>query len=129
MEESKNTIKSFQDLEAWKACRIVLRTIRTEILPRIPAKDFDMKDNINRAARSTTRNLAEGYGRFTFKDNAHFVKISRGSLHEIEDDLITIFEEGHLDKNTFENINSQVATAIRIVNGYLRYLNSQNIKN
>jgi four helix bundle protein len=128
MEESNNPIKSFQDLEAWKACRRVLRIIRVDILPKIPNNDFDMRSNIYRAARSTTRNLAEGYGRFTFKDNAHFVKISRGSLHEIEDDMITIYEEGHIDKNTFDKTNMEIATAIRIVNGYLRYLNSNNNK-
>lgn len=127
MNEIKSEIKSFQDLEAWKACRTVLRYIRLEIVAKIPTNDFDMKDNMIRAVRSTTRNIAEGYGRFTYKDNAHFVKISRGSLHELEDDLITLFEEKYIDQDTYNNTNDLIYTAIKIVNGYLRYLNSKAI--
>lgn len=128
MNEIKSEIKSFQDLEAWKACRAVLRYIRLEIVAKIPNNDFDMKDNMIRAARSTTRNIAEGYGRFTYKDNAHFVKISRGSLHELEDDMITLFEDKYIDLTTYDNANQLISTAIKIVNSYLRYLNSKIIK-
>ena len=52
-----------------------------------------MKGNLTRASRSTTRNIAEGYGRYNYKDNRGFVIISRGSLFEVHDDLITLRED------------------------------------
>ncbi len=82
-------IKSFEDLECWKAC-VEVRKYVSVLINKFPASEkYDLIDNMKRASRSATRNIAEGYGRFHFKENIQFCRHSRGSLYEIIDDLIT----------------------------------------
>ena len=62
-------LSSFEELECWKACRIVKDEI-TLIIKTFPdSEKYDMVDNMKRAARSTTRNIAEGFGRHHHKEN------------------------------------------------------------
>ena len=86
---SKKSFKSFEDLECWKACTDVRRYI-TELVKKYPKEEkFALVDDMERAARSTTHNVAEGYGRFHFQENIQFCRISRGLLYELIDQLIT----------------------------------------
>ena len=65
----KESFKSFEDLECWKACTEVRRFI-TQLVEKYPKDErFAIVDNMKRAARSTTHNLAEGFGRFHFQEN------------------------------------------------------------
>lgn len=85
-----------------------------------------MVQNLRRAARSTTRNIAEGFGRFHYKENCQYCRISRGSLFEIKDDLIICMDEGKVNKDETKEGFELVNQAIHSVNGYIKYLNSKN---
>ena len=87
-----------------------------------------MIQNLRRAARSSTRNIAEGFGRFHFKENIQFCRIARGSLFEIKDDLITCADENRVPQEDIESGIELVESAIHSVNGYIRYLDSKNKK-
>jgi len=80
---------------------------------------------MRRAARSTTHNIAEGFGRFHFKENTQFCRISRGSLYELVDQLITSLDEGYITRTQYEAGRKIIEHAIRLLNGYIRYLNNQ----
>jgi four helix bundle protein len=84
-----------------------------------------MKDNFIRAARSTTRNIAEGFGRFSFKENIHFCRIARGSLYELIDDTITMHEENQLNDNAYRIGREKINHALKVLNGYIAYLQKQ----
>jgi four helix bundle protein len=62
--KGKNSFKSFEDLECWKACTEVRRFIYQIIKKYPPDEKFGLVDDMKRAARSTTHNIAEGFGRF-----------------------------------------------------------------
>src|SRR4051812_44876820 len=96
---------SFEQLESWKACRLVVKWVR-EMVMKLPSKEFDLKDNVSRAARSTSRNIAEGFGRFHYQENIQFCRISRGSLFEIIDDAITMVEEKYISETKYINWQS-----------------------
>ena len=85
---------------------------------KLPAKEFDLKDNVSRAARSTTRNIAEGFGRFHYQENIQFCRISRGSLFEIIDDTITMLEEKYISETEYIEGIRKIDSAIKILNGY-----------
>ena len=77
----KGSIQNFEDLECWKACRELRLFIAQDILSMFPSDErYRLGDQIIRAARSATANIAEGYGRFHFADNAKFCALIDGQL-------------------------------------------------
>ncbi|PXF56175.1 MAG: four helix bundle protein [Deltaproteobacteria bacterium] len=124
---SKKSFKSFEDLECWKACTEVRRFI-TELVKKYPKDEkYSLVDDMKRAARSTTHNVAEGYGRFHFQENIQFCRISRGSLYELIDQLITSLDEGHITDGEYERGRELINGAQVLLNGYIRYLNKAKI--
>ena len=118
------TLKSFEELECWKACQEVKLWVMKIIKQFPPEEKYDLTDNIKRAANSTTRNIAEGFGRFTYKENARFVIISKGSMTEVLDDAITAKMKDYITKEELEIGREKIDRALQLINGYLRYLNN-----
>jgi four helix bundle protein len=116
-------INAFEDLECWKACRELRLFVAREILPKLPKEErYRLGDQVIRAARSMTANIAEGYGRFHYLDNAKFCSNARGSCHEVLDHLITANDEGMVADGLLERGRDLVGTATRLLNGYMAYL-------
>lgn len=84
-----------------------------------------MIQNLRRAGRSSTRNIAEGFGRFHYKENIQFCRISRGSLFEIKVDLIICLDENRVSEKEVRQGLSLTNDAIFSINGYIKYLNSR----
>ncbi len=94
-----------------------------EISAKFPNDEkYDLKDNLRRAARSATRNIAEGFGRHHHKENTQHCRISRGSLFELIDDVITTFEEQYIDYEEYNQGRQLIDRAIQLTNGYINYL-------
>lgn len=81
-----------------------------------------MGDQLLRAARSTTANIAEGYGRFHYLDNAKFCSNARGSCWEVLDHLITARDEEFVPEELLVRGREFVGHAVRLINGYMKYL-------
>jgi four helix bundle protein len=119
------SFKSFEDLQCWQACREV-RIFISELVKSYPKEErFSIVDNMKRAARSATQNIAEGFGRFHYKENLQFCRVSRGSLYELIDDLITSIDEGFINKEDYELGRIKISNAMALLNGYINYLNSK----
>ena len=84
-----------------------------------------MVDDMKRAARSTTHNVAEGFGRFHFQENVQFCRISRGSLYELIDQLITSKDDDYITSEEYEESRTLISKALALLNGYIRYLSRQ----
>lgn len=84
-----------------------------------------MVDDMKRAARSTTHNVAEGFGRFHFQENVQFCRISRGSLYELIDQLITSKDDDYITSEEYEEGRTLISKALALLNGYIRYLSRQ----
>ena len=120
-----NSLKTFEDLKCWQACREV-RLFICRLVNDYPKEEkYSLADNMKRAARSTTENIAEGFGRFHYKENAQFCRISRGSLFELLDDLITSIDEKYINQEDFHKGRDLIAKALKLLNGYINYLNRQ----
>jgi len=117
------TITSFEDLDCWKACRNLRLFVATEIIPALPKEErYRLGDQILRAARSATANIAEGYGRFHHMDNAKFCSNSRGSCNEVLDHLITANDENMITMEHLNRGRDLVTSSLRLLNGYMTYL-------
>jgi len=117
-----HTIRSFEDLECWKACVSVRKFISILIKKFPDSEKYDLVSNMKRASRSKTRNIAEGYGRYHFKENIQFCRQSRGSLFELLDDLITSRDDGYITQEEYSDGRKYIESALRLLNGYINYL-------
>ncbi|MBM3130271.1 MAG: four helix bundle protein [Chloroflexi bacterium] len=118
-----SAIRTFEDLDCWKRCRELRVFIAKEIVPILPKQErFHLGAQILDAARSTTANLAEGYGRFHYLDNAKFCSNARGSCYEVLDHLITSNDEGMIPPDKLARGRELVMVAVQVINGYMNYL-------
>jgi four helix bundle protein len=123
MEKKNQEIKSFEDLEVWQYTRKLQRSI-TELIKTFPkSEQYRLSDQMIRAARSSPRNIAEGFGRYHFQENIKFCRYARGSLNELLNELITAYEENYIDKSQLQSYREFIETCIRLLNGYISYLN------
>ncbi len=96
-------------------CDHIVRTFPKE-------EQYRLRDQLIRASRSVTANLAEGYGRFHYAENIQFARQARGSLYEIIDHLTVAQEEKLISDDTFTLVREGVLRAVLVVNGFIRYL-------
>jgi four helix bundle protein len=123
MKVAPGPIRGFEDLECWKACRDLRRFVAAEVVPRLPKEErYRMGDQLLRAARSTTANIAEGYGRFHYLDNAKFCSNARGSCWEVLDHLITSCDEQLIGDDLLARGRELVGHSVRLLSGYMNYL-------
>lgn len=79
---------SFERLEVWKLSRNLVKDIY-KLTEKFPSEEkFGLTGQIRRCAVSVSSNLAEGSGRKSFKDQAHFSQMSYSSLLELLNQLI-----------------------------------------
>ena len=77
---------------------------------------------IVRSADSIGANIAEGNGRYSYKDNQRFIKIARGSLNETRHWLRRAYIRNLLTKEQIEKLKPIIEKLTLKLNGYLRYL-------
>jgi four helix bundle protein len=114
-------MKDFKELEVWKESkRLVIMIYKsTETYPKHEL--FGLSNQMRRAAVSIPSNIAEGIGRKTDKDAAHFMFTSRGSLFELETQVIISFDLGYILQERQDEILNQIAHCRRLVNGMINY--------
>ena len=116
-------ITSFEDLECWQASRRLRVFVAKTVVPNLPKEErYGLASQILRSARSTTANIAEGYGRFHYLDNAKFCSNARGSCFETLDHLITAYDEGMISSELLDQGLELVNESAKILNGYIHYL-------
>ena len=97
-------IKSYKDLLIWqKGIKIV--TMVYHLTNSFPKEElFALTNQLKRAAVSIPSNISEGFGRNTDKSFSHFLDISRGSLYELETQLIIARHKNYINDNTHQTI-------------------------
>ncbi len=85
-----------------------------------PEEKYGLAAQMRRAAFSVTANLAEGYGRFSYKENIQFSRQSRGSAFELRDHFTTALDATYFNQDAYQDLESLAMQVIRLLNGYIR---------
>ena len=75
-----NKIERFEDILSWQKARVLTQEIYASTRVGLFAKDFGLKDQIQRASVSAMANIAEGYERGGDREFLQFLSNSKGSL-------------------------------------------------
>lgn len=120
--------RDFMSLDAWKKAREVKLFFYKKILPKLPKEEkYNLELQIRKASVSITSNISEGYGRFHYQEGLQFYRISRGSLYELKDHLISCFDFGYIMKDLLDEGISLIESAKKTINGYINFV-KQKIK-
>ena len=81
-------IKNYRDLVVWQKA-MDLTTMLYQIVRKLPKEEtYALSDQMRRAAISIPSNIAEGFGRNSTKEYTHFLYITKGSVCELETQLM-----------------------------------------
>jgi len=116
---AKIKITSFTDIKAWQeGHKLVLKIY--EITNQFPAREtYSLVDQMRRAASSITSNIAEGFGRQSFRDRVKFYYIAQGSLTELKNQILIAKDIGYIKEGDFEGIAAQANTVHKLLHGFI----------
>ena len=112
----------FRDLEVWQLCREIRKKVWTLTRKFPPEEKYRLTDQMIRSSRSATNCIAEGYGRYHYQENIQFCRQARGSLYELIDHVLVAKECCYMEESEATELIEEIEEAIRVLNGYIRYL-------
>lgn len=124
MKESRehHSAKEFYDLDVWKRAR-ELRNNAFKLIRQFPLhENYGLSDQIKRASRSISACIAEGHGRFTYRDQVHFCVMARGSLMELLNHWIDAYDQKYISQEVLILQEKKIREIARMLNGYMAHL-------
>lgn len=112
--------KSYRELVVWQKAMDYVDAVYAvqRLFPR--EELYGLGDQLRRAAVSIPSNIAEGFGRETHADFAHFLSQARGSLYEVETQLEIAHRNGYVE--SLDELNYQSAEIAKILGTLIRKL-------
>jgi len=93
---------------------------------KYPADEkYRMVDQIRRASNAVSSNIAEGYGRYTYKEKIRYMHISRGEASELKQLMIRSQKKGYLKEESLEFIDGKITELMKGINGYIKFLQNK----
>jgi four helix bundle protein len=117
-------MQEFTDLEVWREAHKLTLVIYA-LTRRFPADErFALTTQIQRAVVSIESNIAEGFGRFSQSELHHFCNIARGSLAEVQCQLMVARDLGHIPAEETTAALSQAVSVRRLLHAFMKSLRS-----
>lgn len=125
MKIEKRRNKDFRELNVWLEARILKNQIFQLVKSFPPEEKYRLSDQVIRSSRSINDNIAEGHGRFSYKDQLHFCIQARGSLSETLNHLINALDCAYIDQAVFNEHYIQYKKVEQLLNGYITFLRNK----
>ena len=121
-------IDDFRNLVAWQLSDQLKCEVFAFTAIGLAARDFRYRDQIRDSSASTTRNIAEGFGRFNPGEFAKFCEYALGSLEETKNSLIDGRDRGYLEARLFSRLWNLARAVERATKHLALYLRSEKAK-
>jgi four helix bundle protein len=110
-------LRRYQDLIAWqKAMDLVTRVY--EVTGGFPRREmYGLTNQLRRAAVSVPSNIAEGQGRKAGREFLRYLAISRGSLQELETQIIIASRLGYIEEPEHIDLIEKITEVSRVISG------------
>ena len=113
----KDAKYSYKNLEAYKESKTLVKQVYA-LLKKFPKEEtYALCDQLRRAVISVPSNLAEGSGRYSVKEQLHFIEIAYGSLLEVECQIDIVHDIKYVSDPEYINVINQIDKASTSLSG------------
>lgn len=118
--ETKQKIKSFTDLIAWKEAHKLAIFVyeATKLFPK--EEIYGLTNQVRRAAVSVSSNIAEGFSRRSSAEKRQFYYQALGSLTELQNQLLIARDIKYLTKEKFNELANQTISVSKLINSLIK---------
>jgi four helix bundle protein len=111
-------------LEVYQAARELNRAVRHR-LAQVRRGHSDSRDNLTRAAKSVTRNIAEGSARWSVPDKVNFYHIARASAAECAASIDELVDHGLVAEEKTLPTRALLGRVVAMLTALVRSLQSR----
>ena len=112
----KEVYFGFEKLDVWKMAKDVAVAVYSAIKLFPEMERYGLTSQLTRAAVSVSANIAEGSGRKSSKDRAHFYQIAYASLMETLSHLSISLELHYIEKTVYDELRTRIFHLSRMLN-------------
>lgn len=126
IEKMKESKYSYKNLEAYKESKTLVKQVYA-LLKQFPREEqYALCDQLRRAVISVPSNIAEGSGRTSAKDQAHFLEMAFGSLMEVDCQMDIAQDLGYVSLDEHETVTIQISKVAALLSGMRRKILGDN---
>jgi four helix bundle protein len=118
-------INKFEDLGIWKLSLRITKDIYDFSAKKEFSRDFGLRDQIRRAAVSISSNIVEGFEKNNNNEFIRFLKISKGSVGEVRNQLYISLVVNYITKSEFDKTNKELENLAGQIGGFIAYLQNK----
>ena len=117
----------FKNLDAYKESKKLVKMVYG-LLKQFPKEEqYALCDQLRRAVISVPSNIAEGSGRTSAKDQAHFIEMAYGSLMEVECQIDIAYDLSYISQDSINKVEELIDVVAALLSGLRnKYLSSLN---
>lgn len=116
---SQEKIRHFTDLRVWKEGHNLALGVYRETKNFPKEERFGISSQMQRAAVSITSNIAEGFGRVSLREKLNFYTIARGSLLELENQILLSADLGFLSHDASVSLRESLTNTHKLINALI----------
>ena len=115
-------METHKDLRVWQQSIEMVTSLylMTKAFPKDEL--FGLVSQMRRAAVSVPSNIAEGYARGTDREKLHFLRISSGSMSELETQLMLSLNLGYVSQKAFDELSEKLTSVWKQLNALISSL-------
>ena len=113
-------IQSYKDLLIWLKGVALVKSVYL-LCEQLPKEEvYGLQSQMKRAAISIPSNIAEGYGRNYTQNYVQFLRIARGSLLELETQLIISKELKLVGNKLYQKVQGLITEDNKMLNAFIK---------
>lgn len=107
----------YKELDVYKESKRLVAMVYA-LLKRFPREEqYALCDQLRRSVISVPSNVAEGLGRYSAKEQVHFIEIAYGSLREVDCQLDIAYDLGYISVDDIREVQNQIARIGALLSG------------
>ncbi len=116
------TITRFEDLRCWPKARELVNVVYDLTGKGGLARDFELRDQLRRAALSAMTNIAEGFARYHKRDFMRFLDISQSSAAEVKSLMYVVLDQHYAPPDEVAKVQDLAVETRKLTLGLLRHV-------